>query len=288
MTKPVINDVDTRKGDIAIGATLVLTGVAVVLDRAGVLPWRDHMTLWPLILGGIGLARFLQSVPGQPKQGLLFLTAAAWLFLGEVGWVSFEASWPIVIIALGIIVALNGGRRRRWHVPEPPGAPGDPARPRRRHRHDRSLSPLGVLGVWIAIFVALQVSGIRSFNIANTNSNTDDRVRVVSVLGRSEHVSRAATFHGADITNVMGRSQLDLHDAILAPGANATVHVFSAMGTVAVRVPATWTVDAGAVSAMGGVRDDRAPSAEAEATGGPAPRLVLRGFVIFGRLRITS
>jgi hypothetical protein len=57
---------------------------------------------------------------------------------------------------------------------------------------------------------------------------------------------------------------------------------------VAVRVPATWTVDAGAVSAMGGVRDDRAPSAEAEATGGPAPRLVLRGFVIFGRLRITS
>jgi hypothetical protein len=283
-----MNGVDTRKGDIAIGATLVLTGVAVVVDRAGVFPWRDHMTLWPLILGGIGLARFLQSVPGQPKQGLLFLTAAAWLFLGEVGWVSFEASWPIVIIALGIMVALNGGRRRRWHVPEPPGAPGDPARPRRRHRHDGSLSPLGVLGVWIAIFVALQVSGIRSFNIANTDSTTDDRVRVVSVLGRSEHVSRAATFQGADITNVMGRSQLDLHDAILAPGANATVHVFSAMGTVVVRVPPTWTVDAGAVSAMGGVRDDRAPSAEAEATGGPAPRLVLRGVVIFGRLRITS
>jgi hypothetical protein len=284
MTKPVMNDVDTRKGDIVIGAMLVLTGVAVVLDRAGVFPWRDHLTLWPLILGGIGLARFLQSAPGQPKQGLLFLTAAVWLFLGEAGWVSLEDSWPIVLIALGIIIALNGGRRRRWRFPEPPGAPGDPPRPRRPHRHDRSLSPLGVLGVWIAIFVALQVSGIRSFSVANT----DNRERVVSVMSRSEHVSRATAFRGADVTNVMGRSELDLRDAILAPGANATVHVFSAMGSIVVRVPPTWTVDAGAISALGEVRDARNPLAEAEAPAGQSPRLVLRGLVMFGRLTITS
>ena len=119
-----MNEVDTRKGDIVIGATLVLTGIAVVLDRAGVLHWRDQWTLWPLILGGIGLARLLQSVPGEPKQGLLFLTAAAWLLLGESGWVSLEESWPIAIIAFGLIVALNGGTRRRWRMPEPPLPPG--------------------------------------------------------------------------------------------------------------------------------------------------------------------
>ena len=117
-----VNDVDARKGkgNIVIGAMLVLTGLAIMLDRAGVFHWRDQWTLWPLILGGIGLARFLQSVPGEPKQGLLFLTAAAWLFLGEAGWVSLADSWPIAIIALGLIVALNGGtRRRRWHIPQP-------------------------------------------------------------------------------------------------------------------------------------------------------------------------
>ena len=106
-----VNDVDARKGkgNIVIGAMLVATGLAIVLDRAGVLQWRDHWTLWPLILGGIGLARFLQSVPGEPKQGLLFLTAAVWLLVGEAGWVSLEDSWPIAIIVFGLIVALNSG-----------------------------------------------------------------------------------------------------------------------------------------------------------------------------------
>ena len=126
VTETVMNDVDTckgnvdtRKGNIVIGAMLVLTGLAIVLDRAGVFHWRDQWTLWPLILGGIGLARFLQSPPGEPKQGLLFLTAAVWLFLGEGGWVSLEDSWPIAVIAFGVIVALNGGTTAcggRWRI----------------------------------------------------------------------------------------------------------------------------------------------------------------------------
>jgi hypothetical protein len=284
--EPVMKDVDTRKGDIVIGGTLVLTGLAVVLDRSDVLHWRDQWTLWPIILGGFGLARFLQSRPEEPKQGLLLMTAAVWLLLGEAGWVSLADSWPIAIIALGIIVALNGGRRRRWHVPAQPDEPGDPHL-RRLHRHPRTLSPLGVLGVWIAIVVALQVSGVRTFTEYSNGSG--DRVRIISVMGRSEHISRAVAFQGADVTNVMGRSELDLHDATLAPGANAVVHVYSAMGTVIVRVPSGWTVDTGALAALGGVRDDRAPAAaEAEATTTPAPRLVLRGMVMFGRLSITS
>ena len=290
-----MNDVDTgtcnvdprkgNKGNIVIGATLVLTGLAIVLDRAGVFQWREMWTLWPLILGGIGLARLLQSVPGEPKQGLLFLAAAVWLFLADGGWVSLEDSWPIVLIAFGLIVALNGGTRRRWQIADLPGGPPDSPKGRRRRRHERSLSPLAVLGTWIAIVVALQVSGMRSFSAANA----DNRVRVVSVMGRSEHTSLATAFQGADVTNVMGRSELDLRDATVAPGANADVHVFSIMGGVVVRVPPTWTVDAGSISAMGGVRDERFKSPEApDAAAGPPPRLVIRGLVLMGRLTIAS
>jgi predicted membrane protein len=108
------------------------------------------------------------------------------------------------------------------------------------------------------------------------------------VMGRSEHTSQATAFQGADVTNVMGRSILDLRDATLAPGANTTVHVFSAMGNVTVRVPPAWTVEPRAVSALGAVRDERAKLPEAEATVSPAPRLVLRGLIVFGRLTITS
>lgn len=284
-----MTDMETHKGNIVIGVMLVLTGLAVVLDRAGVLHWSGQWTLWPLVLGGIGLAMFLQSPPGQPKKGLLFLTAAVWLSISEAGWVSLADSWPIVIIVFGLIVALNGGSRRRSRilVPEPANASADAAqgkRPRRRRHHQGSLSPLAVVGTWIAIIVAFQVSGVRTFSDASGS----DRVRVVSVMGRSEHISRSATFQGADVTNVMGRSELDLHDARLAPGASATVTVFSAMGGVTLRVPPTWTVDAGAVTAFGGVRDDRGSPPQAEATTDSPPRIVLRGLVLFGRLSITS
>jgi hypothetical protein len=274
--EPVMNDVkavESRgKGNIVIGIMLVLTGVAVMLDRAGMLHMRNQWTLWPLIFGGIGLARFLQSVPGAPKQGLLFLTAGAWLLMAEAGWISLAESWPIVIIALGLIVALNGGTRRRWHPRHPPGGPGDPAHFKGLGRPDYPMSPLALL----------------------SGDSASERVGIVSVMGRSEHTSRATAFQGADVTNLMGRSELNLRQATLAPGATATVHVFSAMGGVVVRVPPTWTVDTGGVSALGRVSDDRPALAEAEAGAGPeappggqAPRLVLRGLVMFGRLTIT-
>ena len=279
-------DVGARKGpgNLVIGAMLVVTGIVVMLDRTGALTLRNHWTVWPIILGGIGLARFLQSIPGEPKQGLLFLTAAAWLFLAEAGWVSLADSWPIFIIVFGVIVAINGGRRRRrWHGPKPPPGSEERAHYRGLRRPDYPLSPLAVLGIWIAVVVGLQVSGFRSLS----GESVSERIGLVSVMGRSEHVSRATAFQGANVTNVMGRSELDLTQATLAPGATADVSVFSAMGNVVLRVPPTWTVDTGAVTALGKIADDRGtlPTAEAEAL--PAPRLVLRGLVLFGRVTIT-
>jgi hypothetical protein len=76
-------------------------------------------------------------------------------------------------------------------------------------------------------------------------------------MGRSEYTSRAPRFRAAEVTNVMGRSELDLRDAKIPPGGEATVQVFSAMGEVTVRVPPNWTVDTRAIPAMGAVRDHR-------------------------------
>jgi hypothetical protein len=284
----------SRKGNIVVGVMLVLIGVALTLDRSGIVRWDSQWTLWPFILLGIGLARFVGSPAGEPKQGLLFMTLGGWLLLGEAGAISVEDSWPILVIAIGLIIALNGvpRRRRRWHggpetatdVPPVPGAPTDGTRRRHHHRSDGALTGLAVVGIWIAVFVAFQVSGIRTLS----ETTSSDRVRVISVMGRSEHTSRATTFEGADVTNLMGRSELDLREATLAPGDDATVRVVSAMGAVVLRVPQGWTVDTGAVSALGGVVDERSRSLEAESTPGPRPRLRLSGLVMFGRLTIRS
>jgi hypothetical protein len=296
-------DFDSRKGNFVVGAMLVLAGGAILLDRTGALQLPAGLSLWPLILGGIGLARFLGTPEGEPKQGLLFMAGAAWLALGEVGWLSMEDSWPIAVIALGLIIALNGGARRWQGIPasaaEPPPVPGAPAPPFGRHgkrRHHRSLSGMAVIGIWIAIFVAFQSSGGRSFNRFVSEEGSSDRVRVFSVFGRAEHVSENVPFKGADLTNVFGRSEIDLRSATLPPGQTSGIRLVSMFGAVTVRVPPNWSVDSGAVSAFGGVRDVRMRSRDTDtetdtaagAVTGPAPRLVLRGLVAFGRLTITS
>jgi hypothetical protein len=303
----VMNEMEPqpRKGNLVIGTMLVAVGLWIALERSGAIHWGGMWSLWPVILGGIGLAKFVQSPPGEPREGLVFMTAAVWLLVSEAGWISIEDSWPIMVIAVGLIIAFNGGIRRRWYGPEAPAQPepagqaGPPAQPwdrryaRRMRRHHRSLTPLAVLGIWIAIFVGFQASGtsgIRSFGdrAHGIFESSGDRVRVVSVMGRSDHVSRATAFRGADITNVMGRSDLDLREATLAPGDAASVRVFSMMGAVMLRVPPTWTVDTGAISAMGGVRDERPqwPSDTPAPNAGAPPRLVLRGVVAMGRLTI--
>ena len=97
--------------------------------------------------------------------------------------------------------------------------------------------------------------------------------------------------HLITVTNVMGRSELDLRAATMAPGAEATGEVFSMMGPVIVRVPPGWVVDTGGLpAAMGAVNDDRCPVSDKDAVAstGPPPRLVLRGLVLMGRLVIAS
>jgi len=196
-----------------------------------------------------------------------------------------------------IMRGMGGMMGQEPEAHQQPGQPGQPFQPwdrkaaRRMRRHHRSMTPLAVLGIWIAIFVGFRMSGANGWTDGRYTAfaeSSSDRVRVVSVMGRSDHVSRATTFRGADVTNVMGRTDLDLRDATLAPGASATVQVFSMMGAVMMRVPPTWTVDTGAITAMGGVRDERRSQSSdtPEAGAGPAPRLVLRGVVAMGRLTI--
>ena len=291
-----MSDFDSRNGNVVIGIMLVAIGMWVALARSGALPWDGQVTLWPLILCGIGLARFLQTPPGAPRQGLLFLVAGGWLLAGQARWVSLGETWPLLVIAFGLIIAFNSGRRPREAVTAAAAdaaagaaAPGDPwSRPWQHPRPRRGMmSPLAVIGIWVAIFVGVQVSGV-GFMRSSDQTDSRDRARVISVMGRSEYTSRAERFRAAEVTNVMGRAELDLRNANIPPGGEATVEVFSAMGAVVVRVPPNWTVDTRAIPAMGRVEDQRFPPSEPDTSTGPAPRLILRGVVLMGRLTIGS
>jgi hypothetical protein len=170
-----------------------------------------------------------------------------------------------------------------------------------------------VLGiVLIGILVTQALRGREAPRVAPSGT-----VSLFGVMSEDRRVSGASPFRGADMTSVMGNCTLDLRQAVLAPGEETTIDVFTLMGGAVVRVPDGWTVDVRAVPIMGGVRDQRAgaggrvagtrrlrdgdvevndpaaaaPSVSVEQTTpapGPAPRVVLRGYVMMGGLIIRS
>jgi hypothetical protein len=123
---------------------------------------------------------------------------------------------------------------------------------------------------------------------------------------RDHRASEAKPFRGGDVTTVMGRAHLDLRQATIEPGQTAVIDVFGLMGAVVVEVPRDWVVDVESVNVFGGVRDQRSPVQPASGDEAPAvpeealerpdppavsgqpPRLVLRGFVMMGRLTLRS
>ena len=118
-----------------------------------------------------------------------------------------------------------------------------------------------------------------------------ERLSMIAILS---HAKRSSTgrFRGGEITAFMGGGNLDLRLANIPPGEEAIIDVFAVMGGVEIIVPAGWTVATPLVPVMGGVDDRRVPplpvAADGSVPAGPAPRLVLRGFVMMGGVVIKA
>lgn len=193
--------------------------------------------------------------------------------------------WPILLIMFGASVVLQAFRGG------PEGGPGA-----------RGQRPIVTPGFVILLVIAglLAANVLQPRIMARTDGRTDS---VVAVMGRAARTSDSRTFTGSSMTTFMGNSRLDLREAMLAPGAEAIVDVFGMMGAVELIVPEGWVVDVEAVPLMGRVDDSRlrtirsssgsAGAQQGDAAAQPAaavdpPRVVVRGFMMMGRLSIRS
>ena len=82
-------------------------------------------------------------------------------------------------------------------------------------------------------------------------------VNLFAVMSKDERVSPAEEFRGGEMTSIMGGTQLDLRQAVMAPGDTAVIDVFALMGGAVVFVPEDWTVDLETTAVRGGVKDER-------------------------------
>ena len=267
-------------GRVIMGALLVATGAALLIERLGAMPPMWRASIWPVLLIGYGLARLLQP-RAQGREGLFFVLAGGWWLAAASGWISFERTWPLLFVALGVSImfqsltaGVNGG--------------GGAFELRGRRR---GAAPWLLLAILLGAAVS---SGLGRHTYAQ-NASGEGVIRVYSVIGGSNSSMRATTLTGGEVVSIMGGSAIDLRDAVIAPGQTVTLDIFTVMGGGQIRVPDEWLVDVQVMSVLGGVKDQRIPrdrrpdgTGEPGAATGSAPRLILRGNIIMGGLTIKS
>jgi len=125
---PLVVGIDLRgrgRGGILMGAILVLTGVAILLDHMGYVSvyslwWR----FWPLLVVLVGVVNFVSR---DRSWGVFLMAAGVLLQLNQLGITHFgwRDFWPMLLIAIGILV-LWGSFGWNKKPPVPQSAPGDP------------------------------------------------------------------------------------------------------------------------------------------------------------------
>jgi hypothetical protein len=126
--------------------------------------------------------------------------------------------------------------------------------------------PLAILGIWLAIFVMG-----RPGSMGWTRGAAEGRSQVIHVMGNSSPNLQTGPFKGADVVSMMGRTELDLTKATLAPGETATVDVFTMWGRTVIKVPRDWKVDVGTTTFMGETKDERKITDPLTLPGRPRP-----------------
>jgi hypothetical protein len=207
--------------------------------------------------------------------GICLVAVGSTLALDRLGLIEardvFFRFWPLGLVLLGLSLVIQSLQGPQDGV----------------SRHSRPAVDNGSL-------VGLFIIGVVAFHVfdrsrATVFADSTERVGVFAVMGEHQQLNSSPSFRGGEMTCVMGRCQLDLRQATVAPGQEAVIDVFAVMGGAQIRLPAEWTVDVRAVPIIGGVKDRRPKDRRTDVNDLPgAPRLVIRGFIMMGGLNIKS
>jgi predicted membrane protein len=114
-------------------------------------------------------------------------------------------------------------------------------------------------------------------------SNGQTRFSALAIMSGVVRRSSTQTFHGADLTAIMGGCEIDLRHASIEPGTEAVIDVFAFWGGIDIKVPEDWVVITRAVPIMGGIEDKtHSPVSPVTKT------LIIRGIVVMGGVAIKN
>jgi len=280
------------------GVAIALLGLALALDRMGVVEASHLLRFWPVPLILIGALMIVQARDGRERtRGWIFAGVGTWLFLNTEGLLSvrlWELFWPVILILIGLsLVFRTGGPRRRRDRKfggDGPFGPNGPLGPRGTTSGPGASGSNPSFGASESFVPNASASSAGAPPILQY-ADRSERISMFAVWSSVRRASAGSPFRGGDITAIMGGGQLDLRLATIPPGEEAILDIVAVMGGVEILVPSGWEVSTPIFPFMGGVEDKRFPPLPADPnavrkeSGG---RLVLRGLVMMGGVHIKS
>jgi hypothetical protein len=252
-----------------LGVFILLVGIALALDRLGVVQAHHVMRFWPAVLIVFGLT-VLQRGRHAAVTGLLLIIVGSWLLLNTLGIVSlqvWEFLWPLILVFIGARIIMRSGRMRsgtpneRSGFGQAPPAASQPYNPSQPYNTSQPYSPATPANA--------------------TAANASEHASVFSVLGSCRRRWGKTTFRSAEAVCVMGGFELDLREALMGAEGSAQIEVLVIMGGLHVLVPQNWTVNSNVVPILGGIDDKTRTNAS-----GATQQLILRGTVLMGGVEI--
>lgn len=120
---------DSSNKRVYFGLFLIVVGALWILERLNLIPafWDDILISWQMLLIGIGI---FSIIGGNKTTGTILIVIGGFFLLPEFTAIPYELrriGWPILIIAVGIVLLVTHGGRYKKEPPvlEPGQNPGN-------------------------------------------------------------------------------------------------------------------------------------------------------------------
>jgi hypothetical protein len=169
------------KGRLALGMVLILMGLLLTLEQAGILNVSGIGRFWPLLLIGFGYVKVRQPLEdGQRAVGMALLAGGG--FFQLIGVLSWGRAWPLALVFVGGLLL--------WQAVERPPAP-EPAAPQSPY-----VSELALMG---GLKRSLRVPDLRGGYITAVMGGVDLDLRKSGVAGPTITLDVVAFWGGIEL-----------------------------------------------------------------------------------------
>jgi len=238
---------------------------------------------------------------GPATQGVIFavilIALGVLLFLDNIGLFRFRdiwQFWPVVPIALGVAKLFDskGVASQVWAAMWIlAGAAFLLDNLHIWHMNWGTIWPLALVAFGVTMLVnALdrhQRTPVGPVAGSSEGTTSDKTLREWATFGGSKRRVDTQDFQGGEMVAVFGGIEIDLRRAVIAPGSKEVVIDANAtFGGIELRVPENWIVTMRGIGVFGGYEDKTIPPREQDHA--TAPRLVIKGYAVFGGVSVQN